>query len=69
LNNQGNFYSLVVESCLAVLSTNTWCVDTGATNHVCNLLQRFQETWRLSDEEIYLHMGSATKVAAVAVGV
>ncbi|MBE2321140.1 DDE-type integrase/transposase/recombinase, partial [Solirubrobacter sp. CPCC 204708] len=68
MNNQGKSYSLVVETCLAVLSTGTWCVDTGATNHVCNSLQGFQETRQLSDGEIYLHMGNATRVAAVAVG-
>ena len=68
MNKEGKSFSLVVESCLAVLSTSTWCVDTGATNHVCNSLQGFQETRRLSDGEIYLHMGNATRVAAVAVG-
>ena len=68
MNNQGKSFSLVVESCLVVLSTSTWCVNTGATNHVCNSLQGFQETRRLSDGEIYLHMGNATRVAAVAVG-
>ncbi|CAA0826938.1 Unknown protein, partial [Striga hermonthica] len=52
---KGTPFALVVETCLAVLSTNTWCVDTGATDHVCNSLQEFQETkatqpgipWRL----------------------
>ena len=41
VNKQGKSYSLVVETCLAMLSTGTWCVDTGATNHVCNPLQGF----------------------------
>ena len=68
MNNQCKSHLQVVESCLAVRSTGTWCVDTGATNHVCNSLQGFQETRQLSDGEIYLHMGNATKVAAVAVG-
>ena len=68
MNKQGKSYSLVVKTCLAVLSTGTWYVDTGATNHVCNSLQGFQETRQLSDGEIYLHMGNATKVAVVAVG-
>ncbi|WP_441294470.1 hypothetical protein, partial [Escherichia coli] len=31
------------------------------------MLHGFQETRRLSDGEIYLHMGNATRVAAVAV--
>ena len=68
MNNKGKFHSLVVESCLAVISTGIWCVDTEATNHVCNSLQRFQETRQLSDGEIYLLMGDATRVAAVAIG-
>jgi len=41
-NLEGKLHSLVVESCLAVLSANSWCVNTGATNHVCNILQGFQ---------------------------
>ena len=64
---QGNFYSLIVE-CLAVRSTGTWCVDSGATNHICNSLQGFQETRKLSDGEIQLHMGDDTIVGASAVG-
>jgi Zinc knuckle. len=67
-NNIGIFHSLVVESCFVVRSTSTWCVDTGATNHVCNSLQGFQETRRLSDGEMHLTMGDATRVAVVAVG-
>ena len=50
-------------------TTGTWCVDTGATNHVCNSLQGFQETRRLAKGEIYLLMGDTSCVAAVAVGV
>ena len=44
-------------------------MDTGATNHVCNSLQGFQETKRLAEGEIYLLMGDTSRVAAVAVGV
>ena len=68
LNKQGKSYSLVVETCLAMLSTDTWCVETRATNHVRNSLRGFQETRQLSNREIYLHMGTGTKVAAVAIG-
>ena len=67
-NKEGISHLLVVETCLAVLSTGTWCVDTGATNHVYNTLQGFQETRRLSDGEICLFMGDATKVSVVALG-
>ena len=60
---------LVIESCLMACITGTWCVDTGATNHVYNSLQGFQETRRLVEGEIYLLMGDTSRVAAVAVGV
>ena len=62
-------HALVVETCLMACTIGTWCVDTGATNHVCNSLQGFQKTRRLADGEICLWMGDTTKVAAVAVGV
>ena len=44
-------------------------MDIGATNHVCNSLQGFQETRRLTEGEIYLFMGDTSHVAAVVVGV
>ena len=44
-------------------------MDTGATNHVFNSLQEFQETRRLADGEIYLWLGDTSNVAAVIVGV
>ncbi|KAG6492736.1 hypothetical protein ZIOFF_047701 [Zingiber officinale] len=67
-NNKGISYSLVVETCLAVLSTGTWYVDTGATDHVCNSLQGFQETRRLYEGEITAYMGNTTRVAVVIMG-
>ncbi|CAA0833201.1 Unknown protein, partial [Striga hermonthica] len=68
LLKKGNSLVNVVETCLAVVSTRTWCVDTGATDHVYNSLQGFQKTRRLREGEITVYMGDATKVAAVAVG-
>ena len=53
---------------LVVCTTRTWCVDIRTTDHVCNLLQGFQETQHLTDQEIYLWMGDTTKVALIAVG-
>ena len=50
-------------------TTNTWCVDTGATNHVCNSLQGFHKIRRPVKGEIYLLMVDTSRVAAVAVGV
>ena len=43
-------------------------MDTGATNHVCNSLQGFQETRRLADGEICLLLGDTSKVVAKVVG-
>ena len=43
-NTSGMPITLVIETCLTACTTGTWCVDTGATNHVCNSLQGFQET-------------------------
>ena len=60
---------LVTESCLLACTIATWCVDTGATNHVCNSLQGFQETRRLAKGEIDLLMGDTSRVTVVAVGV
>ena len=63
-NNKGKSYSLVVETCLAVLSTGTWCVDTGAANHICNSLQEFHQTRQFSDREIYILGGDNTSVSS-----
>ena len=58
-----------MESCLLAYTTGTWCVDTGATNYVCNSLQGFQKTMRLAKGEIDLLMEDTSHVAAVVVGV
>ena len=62
-------HSLVVEveTCLVVLSTNTWCVDTGVTNHICSSLLEFYQTRQLSDREIYIFWGDNTRVSTVVV--
>nr|XP_009618101.1 uncharacterized protein LOC104110340 [Nicotiana tomentosiformis] len=41
-NKSGDLQLLVVETFLAVVSTMSWCVDSGATNHVCTYLQGFR---------------------------
>ena len=50
-------------------TTDTWCVDTGATNHIYNSLQGFQETRGLAKGKINLLMGDTSCVTAVAMGV
>ena len=48
---------LLVESCLVLDSTNSWWIDSKATNHVCNSLQRFHLRRRLNDGDMYLTLG------------
>lgn len=50
------------------IDSNSWCIDTGATSHVCNVLHGFQEIRRLNKGEVTLHMGTKATVAAVSVG-
>ncbi|KAH6823403.1 hypothetical protein C2S53_000141 [Perilla frutescens var. hirtella] len=52
----------------ATCSTQSWVVDTGATDHVCISLQGFLVKRQLSEDEITVYMGNATRVVAVAVG-
>ena len=40
-NNSGMPHAYAVETYLVACTTGTWCVDIGATNHVCNSLQGF----------------------------
>ncbi|KAH6787526.1 vacuolar fusion CCZ1-like protein [Perilla frutescens var. hirtella] len=61
-------HTLVIETCLVTCSTQSWIVDTGATDHICMSLQGFMAKRQLSENEITVYMGNATRVAAVAVG-
>ena len=60
---------LVVEVSFIADTSNTWCIDSAATHHICNSLQGFQLSKPLEDGEISLSLGSEAKVSAVAVGV
>ena len=68
VKNQGISHSLVIETCLAASSAQSWVVDTGATDHVYFNLQGFQLTRELSEDEIIITMGNSSRVAAKAVG-
>ena len=61
--------SLIVEVSFIVGTSNSWCVDSSATNHICNMLQEFWKIKKLCDCEVTLHLGSEAKVVAVFVGV
>jgi len=60
---------LVVEVSFTTDTSNTWCIDSAATHHICNSLQGFQVSRQLDDGEISLSLGSEARVSAVAVGV
>ncbi|KAI3457782.1 hypothetical protein Pfo_014445 [Paulownia fortunei] len=66
---QGNGELSFIESCLVVDSTDTWIVDSGATNHICNTLQGFQVTKELNEGEHTLRVGTGAVVSARAVGI
>lgn len=48
------FHSLLVESWLVMDSTNSWWIDSEATNHLCNSLKRFQLQKMLNEGDMYL---------------
>ncbi len=66
--SDGKSSVFIIETNLMHGITNSWCLDSGATTHVCNTWQGFQETRRLSEGEISLLMGSDARVAAISLG-
>ena len=67
--NQGMIESLMIEVSYLTDTSTTWCIDSGATNHICNSLQGFRQTSKCSDGQVKLTLGSGATVSAVAVGV
>ena len=61
--------SFLLEICLVQNSTDSWCVDSRCTNHICNVLQGFQETRRLNEGEMFLTLANRRKIPIVAFGV
>ena len=61
--------SFLLEICLVQNPTDSWCVDSGCTNHICNSLQGFQETKKLNEGELFLTLvdGSRIQVEVVRV--
>ena len=59
----------VVEVCFRADTSDTWCIDSGTTHHICNSLQRFVVSGQLEDGDISLSLGSVAIVLAVVVGV
>ena len=61
--------SFLLEICLVQNPTDSWCVDSSCTNHICNSLQGFQETRKLNEGELFLTLADGSKIPIVAVGV
>lgn len=53
--------ALFIETCLVVDPTDSQTIDSGTTNHICNLLQ-VQEIKSLSDGEISIKLGTRITV-------
>ena len=61
--------SFLLEICLVQNPTNSCCVDSSCTNHICNSLQGFQETRKFNEGELFLTLADGSKILVVAVGV
>ena len=61
--------SQVVEVSFITDTSNTWCIDSGVTNHICNTLQGFRSTRQCCDGEIKLTLAFNATILAVAIGV
>ena len=68
-NNKGMKSSFLLEICLVQNPMDSWCVDSGCTNHICNSLQGFQETRKLNEGEMFLTLADGSRISIVAVGV
>ena len=66
---QGIIESQVVEVCFITDTSNTWCIDSGVTKHICNTLQGFRTTRQCCDGEITLTLASNATISMVAIGV
>ena len=61
--------SQVVEVSFITDTLNTWCIDFGATNDICNTLQGFRSTRQCCNGEIKLTLASNATISIVAIGV
>ena len=61
--------SFLLEICLVQNPIDSWCVDSGCTNHICNSLQGFQETRKLNEGELFLTLVDGSRIPIVAIGV
>ena len=68
-NNKDMKSPFLLEICLVQNPTDSWCVDSGCTNHICNSLQGFQETKKLNEGELFLTLPDRSRIPVVVVGV
>ena len=61
--------TFLLETCLVQNPTNSWCVDSGCTNHICNFLQGFQETRKLNERKMFLILANGSRIPVVGFGV
>ena len=61
--------TFLLEICLVHKPMDSWCVDSGCTNHIYNSLQGFQETKKLKERELFLTLADGSRISIVAVGV
>ena len=66
---QGMIESQVVEVSFITDTLNTWCIDSGTTNHICNTLQGFRSTRQCHDVEVKLTLAYNATILAITVGV
>ena len=68
-NNKGMKSLFLLEIYLVQNPTDSWCVDSGCTNHISNSLQGFQETKKLNEGELFLTLADGSRILVVVVGV
>ena len=59
----------VIEVSFITGTSNTWCLDSDATNHICITLQGFKSTRQCRDGEIRLTLASNATISVVSIGV
>ena len=61
--------TFLLQICLVQNPTDSWCGDSGYTNHIYNSLQGFQETRKLNEGELFLTLADGSRIPVVTVGV
>ena len=54
---------------LAIMPTDIWLIDTGATTHISVTMQGCLRSRMPTDDEIYIYAGNGNKVAVKVIGI